>query len=84
MAYRSLLEDQAKERYKRKLLCLHGAVGEGEKENNLELLDPYRLRSDAWIDDATLWSPFESPNIYCYLIDTPGEFTREKLKDSRV
>ena len=80
MAHSESLRGPAKERYKCKLLCLHGAVGDGEKENNLELLDPYRLRSDAWIDDATLWPPLEFPNIYCYLIDTPGEFTREKLK----
>ena len=80
MAYRESLRRPAKERYKHKLLCFHGVVSDGEKENSLELMDPYRLRSDAWIDDATLWPSPEFPNIYCYLIDTPGEFTREKLK----
>ena len=40
MAHSESLRGPAKERYKCKLLCLHGAVGDGEKENNLELLDP--------------------------------------------
>ena len=26
------------------------------------------------------WPPIEFPHVYTYLIDTPGEFTREKLK----
>ena len=26
------------------------------------------------------WPPIKFPHVYTYLIDTPGEFTREKLK----
>ena len=46
----------------------------------LVALDPYQLCSEAWVDDPSLWPEVEFPHIYVYLIDTPGEFTREKLK----
>ena len=41
---------------------------------------PYELPPGSWIDDVTLWPRVEFPDIVLYLIDTPGEFTREKLK----
>jgi len=27
-----------------------------------------------------LWPPVTFPDVYCYLIETPGDFTGEKLK----
>ena len=27
-----------------------------------------------------LWPPVTSPGVYCYLIETPGDFIVEKLK----
>jgi len=27
-----------------------------------------------------LWPPVTFPDVYCYLIETPGDFTVEKLK----
>jgi hypothetical protein len=36
---------------------------------------------DGWIDDdVALWPPVEFGCIYSYLIDTPGQFSKEKLK----
>ena len=63
---------------------------EASKENQpLKSLDPHQLNAEAWIDDPSLWPEVEFPQIidcifcaqiYIYLIDTPGEFTAEKLK----
>ena len=41
---------------------------------------PYKLSLEAWIDDVTLWPPVEFPDIVLYLLQTPGKYTREKLK----
>ena len=35
---------------------------------------------ELWLDDVSRWPPIEFPHVYTFLIDTPGEFTREKLK----
>ena len=34
-----------------------------------------------WKDDVSLWPEFEQ--IYSYLIDTPGEYTKETLKANK-
>ena len=53
-------------------------------EKKLQLIGlatcPYKLSSEAWIDDVTLWPPVEFPDIVLYLLQTPGKYTREKLK----
>ena len=49
-------------------------------EQQGEVLDPYNISVELWIDDVSRWPPIEFPHVYTYLIDTPGEFTREKLK----
>ena len=41
---------------------------------------PFELPLEAWVDDITTWPPLEFPDIVLYLITTPGEFTRERLK----
>ncbi len=74
MDYYSTLNGPDKEHYRRKLLALHG---DSEESPNL---DPYNISKESWTDDPTLWPPLEYPSIYAYLVDTPGEFTREKLK----
>ena len=38
------------------------------------------LSADFWIDDVTQWPPLEFPDLVFYLIESPGEYTREKLK----
>jgi hypothetical protein len=42
-------------------------------------LDPYEV-VNGWIDDVALWPSVEFWYIYSYLINTPGQFTKEKLK----
>ena len=32
--------------------------------------------SDAWKNDPTKWPDLEFPDIYVYLIETPGVFTQ--------
>ena len=80
MSYIDTLKGPDRQRYELKLRCLYGALGESDKENSLRVLDPYQLDSESWIDDVSSWPQIEFPHIYLYLIDTPGEFTREKLK----
>lgn len=51
-----------------------------KESGSLNLLDPYQFEKIVWIDDISLWPQVEFPSIYVYLIETPGEFTREKLR----
>ena len=51
-----------------------------ENDFGVQSLDPYELPPELWVDNVSLWPPVEFPHIYVYLIDTPGEFTQEKLK----
>ena len=41
---------------------------------------PYEFPKNDLVDDMKLWPPVSSPGGYCYLIETPGDFTVEKLK----
>ena len=79
MAYFDSLSGDERKRYYRKLQCLHGLVSNFDEEVARKL-DPYSLPESAWIDDVIRWPPIDFPSIYVYLIETPGEFTREKLK----
>ena len=74
MSYSDSLKGPEKERYERKLQCLYGVTGRSSKEKCVEVLDPYHISVEL------SWPPIEFPHVYTYLIDTPGEFTREKLK----
>ena len=49
--------------------------------NNDEILpDPYSIK-EGWSDDVGLLLPDVAyPDIYTYLIETPSEFTKDKLK----
>ena len=67
-SYRDSLPLQARERYEKKLKLV------GLQEC------PYALADAAWEDDVTKWPGVEFPDIVMYLIGTPGEYTREKLK----
>ena len=33
-----------------------------------------------WVDDVSKWPPVDYPSIYTYFIETPGGYTRERLK----
>ena len=44
------------------------------------LPDPYVLNT-GWVDDSSVYGlHLQFGDIYCYLIDTPGKFTKESLK----
>ena len=45
-----------------------------------ETMDPYCFSDRHWIDDIRQWLAVDFPAIYTHLIDTPGGYTREKLK----
>ena len=47
--------------------------------DSIALIEPYEIEEHDWIDDATLWPPVDFGDIYMYLVDTPAEFTREKI-----
>ena len=44
------------------------------------LIDPYVIEASEWKNDIALWPPIEFGQIYTYLIDMPGQFTRQKMK----
>ena len=69
----------AKKDYFRKLECLFNVVGKAS-EDELAALDPYKLADTAWVDNIAKWPPVSYPDIYSYLVETPGEYSREKLK----
>lgn len=49
--------------------------------NNLDKVqDPLAVTANEWTDDLSLWPAVEFGQIYTYLIDTPGQFTKEKMK----
>ena len=40
----------------------------------------YEIPKNDLVDDMKLWPSVTFPDVYCYLIETPGDLTREKLK----
>ena len=44
---------------------------------------PYQIFSDAWRNNPTKWPGLEFSNIYVYLIETPGVFTIESIKNRK-
>ena len=71
----SSLQSRDKERYAEKLAVLYGS--------HTDSIDPFDIPDDKWVDDIFLWPPVEYGDVYTYLVvlvDTPGQFTREKLK----
>ena len=45
------------------------------------ICDPYKVPQEKWIDDTiTLWPEVEFGQIYTYLVETPGQFTKEQLE----
>ena len=54
--------------------CLYGGPGVEKYK------DPYEIDEEFWIDDVSKWPSVEFPALYMYFIETPGGYTREKLK----
>ena len=67
--YQSMLHYEAKKRYKEKL----------STESEI-LPDPYSLFEEEWIDDITKWPIIEFGDIYNYLINSTGRYTKDSLK----
>ena len=38
---------------------------------------PYEIPKNDLVDDMKLWPSVTFPDVYCYLIETPGDFTGE-------
>ena len=43
----------------------------------------YQIPFDAWKNDPTKWPDLEFPEIHVYLIETPGVFIRESMKNRK-
>ena len=55
--YPDSLKGSDKVRYEKKFFCFYNAA---DKENiPWEMLDPYQLGSEAWVDDPSLWPKVE-------------------------
>jgi hypothetical protein len=59
-------------RYTKKLAILF--------QSHSNTLDPYPLLDAKWVNDPTKWPTLEFPQVYTYLIESPGIFTKEQLK----
>ena len=46
---------------------------------NVEKGDPFLISSE-WVDDVLKWPEVEFGQIYVYVIDLPGPYTRETMK----
>ena len=58
--------------YRRKLLLL--------SMDRDKLCDPREIPEEQLSNDVSLWPELKFGQIYTYLIETPGEYTQEKLK----
>ncbi len=74
MAYVNTLPEPEKKRYREKLEVLF------ETQDPETLRDPYEIEDIEWVDDLTVWPPVEFGDIYSYLVETPGQFTKERMK----
>lgn len=68
-SYFSSLNYTAKKRYLEKL-----------KEGGFILEDPFSIQDDQWTEDLSQWPELEYGDIYGYLIDTKGIYTKETLR----
>ena len=50
------------------------------KKGGLNLEDPFSIADDQWSEDLSQWPELEFGDIYGYLIDTEGTYTKDKLK----
>ena len=45
---------------------------------------PYKLPADVRMDDPTQWPPLSYPDLYLYLIKTPGVYIQEKMENYKA
>ena len=48
--------------------------------NGYTLEDPYAIEGSLWSEDMSKWPDLQFSDIYMYLVDTEGYYTKEKLK----
>ncbi len=65
------LDQEAKKQYTEKLQAI-----------NFETC-PYLLPADVWDNKPTSWPTLEWSEVYDYLINTPGVYTRESMKNRK-
>ncbi|XP_036003510.1 uncharacterized protein LOC118566198 [Fundulus heteroclitus] len=68
-AYFSSLDNVSQDRYTSKLMI-----------DGTRLPDPYSKSLKGWSESVKSWPSVPYGNIYSYLIDTPGQYTRESMK----
>jgi len=66
--HQSMLDYEAKKQYKE--LSVESEI----------LTDSYSLSEEEWIDDITKWPSIEFGDVYNYLINSKGLYTKESLK----
>jgi len=44
----------------------------------------YEIPKYDLVDDMKLWPPVTFPDVYCYLIETPGDFTWKKSESIQL
>ena len=66
-----MLPNPERKRYEAKIEII-------SKEKNSSSMDSYKI-TNGWVDNISLWPTIEYGDIYNYLIDLPGAYTREKL-----
>ena len=66
-----MLPNPERKRYEAKIEII-------SKEKNSSSMDSYEI-TNGWVDNISLWPTIEYGDIYNYLIDLPGPYTREKL-----
>ena len=62
-------------------------IGGEAKSEKLKLVNldmcSYQIPADSWENDPTTWPALEYPDIYHCLVETPGVFTRESMKNRK-
>ena len=69
-----IIEDcgiEAKKRYNEKLKTINQSCC------------PYLMPADVWNNDPTKWPALEYPEVYTYLIESPGVYTKEAMKSRK-
>ena len=66
-------------------LCLTMKPRKGSYKEKLStesaiLPDPYSLFEEEWIDDITKWPSIKFGDVYNYLINSTGRYTKDSLK----
>lgn len=64
-----------------------GAEAKKRYNEKLEMISqkccPYLLPGDVWENEPTKWPTLEYPEVYSYLVDSPGIYTKEAMKNRK-